>query len=124
MLTHYKRPATKQRFQNHHKTALEDLDRHSVENAREQSTNNILKESYRIHNSLSTVTADNIIESVASSKGKDIEEGYESDGSCKSEDYHPRRTRNYSVDTVCEDNESVNYYFITLSHPYISLKHP
>ncbi|EIE79722.1 hypothetical protein RO3G_04427 [Rhizopus delemar RA 99-880] len=103
VLAHYKRPATKQRFQNHLKTAL---DRYSVENAREQATNNILKESYRIYDNLSTVTADNIIKSATSPKGEDIEEGYESDGSCKSEDYHPRRTRSYSVDIVCEDNES------------------
>ncbi|KAG1045146.1 hypothetical protein G6F43_011332 [Rhizopus delemar] len=103
VLAHYKRPATKQRFQNHLRTVL---DRYSVENAREQATNNILKESYRIYDNLSTVTADNIIKSATSSKGEDIEEGYESDGSCKSEDYHPRRTRSYSVDTVCEDNES------------------
>lgn len=45
-----------------------------------------------------------------SSKGKDIEEGYESGDGYKSEDYHPRRTRNYPVDSVCEDNESVSYY--------------
>ncbi|CAO3681679.1 unnamed protein product [Rhizopus microsporus] len=29
-----------------------------------------------------------------------------SNGSCKSEDYHPRRTRSHLVDTVCKDNES------------------
>lgn len=85
MLSHYKRPATKQRFQNHLKTAL---DRHSVENAREQATNNILKESYRIHDNLRKITAENIIESATSFKEKDIEEGYESDGSFKPEDYH------------------------------------
>ncbi|RCH90099.1 hypothetical protein CU098_006699, partial [Rhizopus stolonifer] len=78
----------------------------SVENAREQVTNNILKESYRIHDNLSAVTADNIIESATSSKGKDIEEEYDSDGSCKSEDYHQKRTKSYSVDIVCEDSES------------------
>lgn len=31
-----------------------------------------------------------------------------SNGSCKSEDYHPRRTRSHLVDTVCKDNESVS----------------
>ncbi|CAO3673182.1 unnamed protein product [Rhizopus stolonifer] len=82
------------------------LDKYSVENAKEQATNNILKENYRIHGELSIIAADNIIQSATSSKGKDIEERYESDASCKSEDYHPRRTRIYAIDTVDEDNES------------------
>ncbi|KAL7328867.1 hypothetical protein PS15p_207072 [Mucor circinelloides] len=52
------------------------------------------------------ISLDNIIESAALFRGKDVEEGYDTDGSCRSEDYHPRRTRNYSVDAVCEDDGS------------------
>ncbi|KAI8076948.1 hypothetical protein BDF21DRAFT_473616 [Thamnidium elegans] len=87
VLTHYKKPASKQRLQNH---LVNALDRYKIENTRNQVTNNILKESYRIHDNLSIVTVDNIIERATSSKGKYIEEGYESDSSRKSEDYHQR----------------------------------
>jgi hypothetical protein len=107
VLTYYKRLAVKQRFRSHLDTAL---DSYLVEAAKEHATKNMLKENYRVHGSLSTVTADSIIESATSSKGKEIELEYESDNSCKSEDYHPRRTRNYLVGAVCEDIGSVSYY--------------
>ncbi|KAI7880801.1 uncharacterized protein EV154DRAFT_450611 [Mucor mucedo] len=91
VLTHYKRPAVKKRFQHHFETTF---DHYSVQNSKIQATNSLLKESYRIHTSLGTVTADEIIGCGTS---------YHSDDSQKSEDYHPQRSRNYTVDKICED---------------------
>lgn len=81
----------------------------------------MLRENYRIHGELSSTTVDNIIEAATSSKGRGAEKGYTSDDSNKSEDYHPRIKRNYSVGSLgglSSNNESVSLLFIyTTDHP-------
>ncbi|KAI7861271.1 hypothetical protein BDF14DRAFT_2000049 [Spinellus fusiger] len=61
------------------------------------TVNKMLLENYKIHAGLGATTADNIIEAAILIQEKDIEE-YESEGSCKSEDCHPQRTKEYNAD--------------------------
>lgn len=113
VLKHYKRLPAKKRFGSHFTIALRE---YLSDNAKEGAAKTMLQENYRIHANLSTKTADDIIETATSTKGKgkEVEKGYESDSSCKSGNYHPRRTRNYSVGTLCEDNVSVSLSLVSL----------
>lgn len=115
---YYKRLSTKTRFKNFFQTALNT---YLLNNTKKHATNKMLQDNYEIHANLSSKTADSIIEaadsiietasdvieSITSTKGEETQE-YESDDSYKSENYHPRRIRKYSVRNLYEDVVEVN----------------
>ena len=96
-LNHYKKPGTKQHLEPYFKIAVNNF---SVNKASEESTSDFQTANNIIHGSSSKSTADSINNKDENEDNK----GYESD------DYHPRRTRTYTVNVVDEDDSSVSYF--------------
>lgn len=96
-LDHYKKPGTKQHLEPYFKIAVNNF---SVNKASEESTSDFQKANNITHGSSSKSIADSIDDKDENEDHK----GYESD------DYHPRRTRTYTVNVVDEDDSSVSYF--------------
>lgn len=94
---YYKRLPIKTRFESFFTTIL---DAYLSDKAKVHAANKMLQENYKIHAGLSAKTADDIIEAAILTKGKEVEEEYASESSCKSEDY--------GVSILCEDDVTVS----------------
>ncbi|KAI9346322.1 hypothetical protein BD770DRAFT_396368 [Pilaira anomala] len=77
------------------------------------AADSLLKENYRMHGSLAGNTADEILEAVGASDDKENDTN-DSDDSCTSHKYHPKRSRKYSVSVPKDDYEGsvIIFYYI------------
>ncbi|KAI7893520.1 uncharacterized protein EV154DRAFT_479272 [Mucor mucedo] len=100
---HYRKKKIIVRFDHYLSTSKKA---YQLDKAKGDAAHILLEENYRIHGSLAGKTVDEILEVVGAS-GINKNDANDSDDSCTSQKYHPKRSRKYSVSVPKDDYEGL-----------------